>query len=278
MIHEMCVDGQCDLMVFKTGNMCVMSPSADKRTRQRSLGGVVVSSSIIREKEIRDGGFHIVYNCGFLEESGTDIDALWASAEAAGSGARGAVVFFAAGGRELAFKHYCRGGLPGRFVRDRYVFCGERRTRPQIEWRVLCALRDADLPVPTPVSARTIRRGMSYTADLLTLSLRPATPFSDCLASGDLGPEIWRKVGETMRRIGDAGVEHADLNAHNILIDVARAEVSVLDFDRARMTAGATDKPRARLRRSLEKLRAQNRLNFTVAEWAALEEGYASVA
>ena len=70
-----------------------------------------MNSSNIREQETWDGDFHIVYNRDFLEACGLGAESLWAGAESAApeSRGRGEVVFFSTGGREMAFKHYCRG-------------------------------------------------------------------------------------------------------------------------------------------------------------------------
>lgn len=238
-----------------------------------------MNSSSIRERETWDGDFHIVYNRDFIESCGLDAQSLWAHAEAGASEppGRGEVKFFVAGGREMAFKHYCRGGMVGRFIRDRYFFRGGSATRARVEWRALCALHEAGLPVPTPLSARHRLCGAMYTADLITSSLRPATPLSAPPASG-VPREVWRKVGETLRRFDAVGVAHADLNAHNILWNATSGVVSVVDFDRAQIKArgDASGKALARLKRSLEKLRAQKRLDFTPDDWRALETGYAA--
>jgi 3-deoxy-D-manno-octulosonic acid kinase len=75
------------------------------------------------------------------------------------------------------------------------------------------------------------------------------------------------------------GVHHADLNAHNILLDDdgVGPRVHVLDFDRGRIRdrgpwEGAV---LARLRRSLEKIRRQRHsVAFAEREWDWLMEGY----
>ncbi len=74
-----------------------------------------------------------------------------------------------------------------------------------------------------------------------------------------------------------SAVRHADLNAHNILID-SRGEVFLIDFDRGRRRApgGWTQRNLQRLRRSLDKISvafASGR--FTDEHWQFLLEGYA---
>jgi 3-deoxy-D-manno-octulosonic acid kinase len=90
-----------------------------------------------------------------------------------------------------------------------------------------------------------------------------------------LDAEDWRAVGRCIRRFHDAGVYHADLNAHNVLL--AGSVVYVLDFDRGRYRAPGTWQAAnlARLRRSLDKLARQSKSFFcTEDDWVALGEGY----
>src|SRR5688572_13334576 len=75
------------------------------------------------------------------------------------------------------------------------------------------------------------------------------------LAAGRMDDARWAAIGRCLRHFHDAGVQHADLNAHNIMLGEKR-EVWVLDFDRGRLrepghwSAGVLD----RLARSLAKI------------------------
>ena len=73
--------------------------------------------------------------------------------------------------------------------------------------------------------------------------------------------------------MSDSGVIHADLNAHNILLNLERSEVAIIDFDKARF-AKQSVRPIARLRQSLDKLSHQGKLRYTEAEWRTLLSGY----
>lgn len=242
-----------------------------------------MNRSSIRQKEVVSEHAHIVYNEQALADLNVEPDALWSHADAVSPdrGARGTVAFFSVAERELAFKHYCRGGFPARFTHDHYFFYGTRHTRPWVEWRALCILSDAGLPVPEPVSARYKKKGLLYTADLITVSLRPAYSLSEYLSAHSLSREMWRAIGAVARAVNVAGVRHADLNAHNILLNPESNsdEVAVVDFDRAsvgnKYTSGHTsDKALARLRHSLDKLHTQNNINFTPDEWRDVVAGY----
>ncbi len=89
------------------------------------------------------------------------------------------------------------------------------------EWRLLALLTERGLPVPKPVAARYQRSGLIYRCDLITKRIANAEPLSAVLARGGLArgadPEMqWRAIGATIANLHRAGVDHADLNAHNI--------------------------------------------------------------
>ena len=108
---------------------------------------------------------------------------------------------------------------------------------------------------PKPVAARYSRAGLCYRCDLITLRIVGAEPLSVVLARGVLAESLWRAVGACVARLHGAGVDHADLNAHNILLD-SQGVVSVIDFDRGRLRVRGAWSSRnlRRLRRSLAKI------------------------
>jgi 3-deoxy-D-manno-octulosonic-acid transferase len=174
---------------------------------------------------------------------------------AAVTGGRGSAWFIGSGARHWVLRHYRRGGLMARLSLDRYVWTGEARVRAFAEWRLLDALIRRGLPVPKPVAARYQRTGWVYRCDLITQRIEDATPLSAALALEALPEARWRAVGAAIARLHRAGVDHADLNAHNILIGVTGA-VTVIDFDRGRLRSPGPWSSRnlQRLRRSLAKV------------------------
>ena len=74
----------------------------------------------------------------------------------------------------------------------------------------------------------------------------------------------WAAIGRCLRRFHDAGVQHADLNAHNIMLG-EQGEVWVLDFDRGRLRHPGAWRERVldRLARSLAKI------SDDVTDWQA---------
>jgi 3-deoxy-D-manno-octulosonic acid kinase len=156
------------------------------------------------------------------------------------------------------------------------VWTGEDGVRAFAEWRLLEALTECGLPVPQPIAARYQRTGLCYSCDLITQRIVNAEPLSAALAQAALPAPLWRAVGAAVARLHRAGVDHADLNAHNILLDAARV-VRVIDFDRGRLRAQGTWTSRnlQRLRRSLAKIsRDLPSGRFSDETWDWLMAGY----
>jgi 3-deoxy-D-manno-octulosonic acid kinase len=195
---------------------------------------------------------------------------------AAVSGGRGSAWFVGSADHPWVLRHYRRGGFIARFSRDRYWFSREDRVRSFAEWRLLQNLSQRGLNVPKPVAAFYLREGWTYHCDLITQRIPQAQPLSAALKAGALAATIWRDVGAAVARLHGHGVDHADLNAHNILLD-SNGIVSVVDFDRGQLrTPGAWRfRNLARLKRSLQKLAAALPADrFTPACWEQLLAGY----
>ena len=198
---------------------------------------------------------------------------------AAVSGGRGSAWFVGSAARPWVLRHYRRGGFMARLSQDRYQWSGEDRVRSFAEWRLLHYLSQRGLNVPKPVAAFYRRERWTYRCDLITERISPAQPLSAALETGALAEAIWRAVGAAVARLHRHGVDHADLNAHNILLDDSGV-VSVIDFDRGQLRApGAwTSRNLARLRRSLQKIAAALPADrFTPPSWEALLAGYQAV-
>jgi len=170
-------------------------------------------------------------------------------------GGRGSIHFIDDGARHWALRRYLRGGWAAQFARDRYFFLGEERTRPFREFRLLARLRGMQLPVPVPVAAGYRRGRVTYVAELLTERIAGARSLAERVRAGDLRDDDWRAVGRCLRRFHDAGVQHADLNAHNVLLD-GDGKPWVVDFDRGLMREPGAWRERVlqRLGRSLAKV------------------------
>jgi len=190
---------------------------------------------------------------------------------------RGGAWFIVSGARRWVLRHYRRGGFMARLSIDRYLWIGESRVRAFAEFRLLARLSGQGLPVPRPIGARYRRSGPTYRCDLITERVQGAVPLSAELAKGPLGAPTWHAIGAALARLHAAGVDHADLNAHNLLVGRGGA-VSIIDFDRGRIrAAGAWSQANLqRLRRSLEKIaRDLPAERFPASAWRAILEAYA---
>ena len=191
------------------------------------------------------------------------------------TGGRGTILFLRDGDRRWVLRHYRRGGAVARLLGDRYIYTGENRTRAFREWRLLRTLAGLGLPAPRPVAARFIRGGPFYTADLLTEELPSRLTLAQSLAGGPLPAEGWGDIGRCIGRFHAQGVQHADLNAHNIVLGPGAA-VHLLDFDRGRIVPRGAweDVVLARLERSLLKVtHALPAGRFGPREWQQLVAG-----
>jgi len=193
-------------------------------------------------------------------------------------GGRGSAGFIDQGVHGLVLRHYRRGGLVARVLHDTYLGQTPHRSRAMREFALLMRLRHAGLPVPQPVAARMQRVGLTrYRADLLIVRIPGAMSLAERLARGDRpGRTVWMAIGETIRQLHDQGVDHVDLNAHNLLLD-QHDRVWIIDFDRCAERPGQHWKAAnlSRLLRSLQKLRSgQPGAGFAEADWVMLEQGY----
>jgi 3-deoxy-D-manno-octulosonic acid kinase len=190
------------------------------------------------------------------------------------TGGRGSVCALRTDSQEWILRHYRRGGFVARISKDRYFWTGIDTTRSVREWRLLAQLHDRGLPVPAPVAARYVRDGMFYRADLITVRLADARTLTEVIREGALDRAMWRHIGATVGRFHAAGAHHVDLNANNIML--AGDAVYLIDFDRGRLRErGAWEaEVIARLRRSLDKLKARDpQLHFGESDWQALIDG-----
>ncbi len=195
-----------------------------------------------------------------------------------GSGGRGNTMYVGNVPRQFVLRHFKRGGLIGKLVSDRYFWTGEDNTRSFVEWRLLAKLADNNLRVPRPAAARYCRRGLTYSADIITVRIPAVSPLSQYIADRSRDEQFWRSTGAAIREFHACGVFHADMNAYNLQIDNA-GRLWMLDFDRGRLLPPGAwqQKTLGRLHRSLVKIKTVNpRVHFDESNWEVLLEGYFS--
>lgn len=216
---------------------------------------------MMQEETLNEAGRAIVFDAALSPQVTHDwfAPAYWRERAAlrVQAGGRGGVAVIATPVGECVLRHYRRGGLVAALMGDRYLWMGADRTRPFAEFRLLVEIERLGLPGPTVVAARYCRRGRFYTADLITRRIDDARTLAEHLAAGQLDNMLAEAVGELVARFHRAGIWHADLNAHNVL--VSGAALFLIDFDRGQQRAPHVAWQQAnlqRLRRSLLKLGA----------------------
>jgi hypothetical protein len=159
-------------------------------------------------------------------------------------------------------RHYCRGGLIGRFVRDLYW---DRPPRPWAELICTEVARQRAVPTVEVLAAGVMWSAVGlYRGTLVTREAKGFVNLWEWLAARPAGQEretLAATVAQTIARMHDAGIAHADLNLTNILVQksVNSPTALVIDFDRARVFSGPVprlqrERNLRRLRRSLDKL------------------------
>ncbi len=192
------------------------------------------------------------------------------------SGGRGNTMFVGNVPRQFVLRHYQRGGLLGKLVRDTYIFSGEDLTRSFMEWRLLDKLAANNMNVPRPAAARFRRRGTFYTADLITVRIPDVVSLSQYIAVQDRDEAFWQSVGAAIWKFHEAGVYHADMNAYNVQVD-KDGDIWMLDFDKGALKSPGPwqQETLSRLHRSLRKvLDLDPRLHFRAVNWEQLLQGY----
>ncbi|MDX1404749.1 MAG: 3-deoxy-D-manno-octulosonic acid kinase [Woeseiaceae bacterium] len=192
------------------------------------------------------------------------------------SAGRGKTLMVSDGQNEFVLRHYLRGGLPGKLIRDSYLWLGENKTRSFAEWYLLAKLHAMGLPVPRPAAARYRRKGIFYTADLLTIRLPDIRSLAERIVESPGNESLWKNIGAVLYRFHAAGVDHADLNAYNVQVG-NQDSIYLLDFDRGRILPPGPwqQKNIARLHRSLRKIKLADRnVHYTEADWNLLLDSY----
>lgn len=189
---------------------------------------------------------------------------------------RGASWFVEADDQEWVLRHYRRGGLVARYIEEHYIWTGLENTRAWLEWKLLAELHDRGFPVPLPVAARVCKFGLVYKGDIITQRIPDALSLAQRLSGGSYDDRCWKTIGETVAKFHKAGIFHADLNAHNIMLD-KEGQVFLIDFDRGRKRpAGVWEKTNLdRLHHSLSKLkRFYKEFYFAENNWQELIASY----
>lgn len=191
------------------------------------------------------------------------------------SGGRGAAWFVDTPVGAAVLRRYLRGGVIANVVRDRYWWRGSHRTRSFHEYRLTRAAHARGVPVPQPIAAYYLRDGLHYRAAILVDRLSDVRSFADRITvAGDSAP--WEEAGRLVARCHRGGLDHADLNAHNLLFDHT-GRGWVIDLDRGRLRIPETAwrlRNLSRLQRSVIKLRGTRTRDAVNADFSRLRAAY----
>ncbi|AIL32306.1 3-deoxy-D-manno-octulosonic acid kinase [Basilea psittacipulmonis] len=182
-------------------------------------------------------------------------------------------------GVDTALRHYYRGGLIGKLNRDLFLYTDEHKTRSFAEFNLLKRLHELGLAVPKPIAARMQKvGGIFYRADILLEKIDGASDLTVLLKTS-LPELVWERIGQEIKKLHQAQVNHRDLNCHNILIQSGTEKIYLIDFDKCAIESGERWKEEnlLRLKRSFEKEKQRMGIVFDDACWMYLLKGYERV-
>ncbi|MEL7385197.1 MAG: 3-deoxy-D-manno-octulosonic acid kinase, partial [Pseudomonadota bacterium] len=114
---------------------------------------------------------------------------------------RGTTWFVQLENMQAALRHYRRGGLFGKIVKDHYWFTGWEQTRSLQEFNLLRVLIESGVNVPRPIAARAVKTGLTYRADLLSERIPNAKDLVSILQDNPLPEAMYQKVGQEIAKM-----------------------------------------------------------------------------
>lgn len=180
-------------------------------------------------------------------------------------------------GINVVLRHYYRGGLFGKFIKDSYIFTRFENTRAYKEFFLLQQMLAWGLPVPRPVAIKVEKTLCCYRADIMLEKLENTQDLSKILQSQALSNEQYEQIGKLIRRLHNHQVHHSDLNIHNILLG-NEGRFWLIDFDKCGIEQGESWKQSNldRLLRSFKKEQTRLNILFNEENWQAVLKGYSA--
>lgn len=178
-------------------------------------------------------------------------------------------------GVNSVLRHYYRGGIFGKFIKDYYLFHSFAQTRAAQEFKLLQQLHQWGLPVPRPIAFKITKKYGCYQADILIEKIENTRDLSQILQTEALSLTQYQQIGKLVRQLHQRQVHHSDLNIHNILLD-NQLSFWLIDFDKCKIQPGDSWKKHNldRLLRSFNKEKERLGILFDVENWDALSQGY----
>lgn len=209
-----------------------------------------------------------LFDAGYWQEQGKILGS---------ASGRGTTWFVQLDSMQAALRHYRRGGLFGKLVKDQYWFSGWEQTRSAQELNLLQVLIDAGVNVPRPIAARAVKTGLTYQADLLSERIPNARDLVSILQEKPLPEVMYQKIGQEIAKMHKVNVNHTDLNIHNILID-DQNKVWIIDFDKCCQQLDGDWRKRNlnRLKRSFDKEMQKRQINWCESTFIYVLDEYES--
>lgn len=189
---------------------------------------------------------------------------------------RSSVFFFKQGNRELVLRHYYRGGLIAKLLKNTFLYDSLQQTRCFEELFILNLLRQHRLNVPNPIAALINRKTLTYSASIITEAIPETEELHSWLTRKPLPKELWQKIGIEIKKMHNLQVCHKDLNVKNVLIKQS-SQVFLLDFDKCFKKSGNFWKKSniARFKRSIEKQRGRHiKYHVSEGDWQHFMQAY----
>lgn len=173
-------------------------------------------------------------------------------------------------------RHYFRGGLFGKIIKDTYFFQNIAKTRAAQEFELLIKMSEWHLPVPRPIAYKITRITCFYQADILIEKIENTQDLSHYLQTHSLTEKEYRDIGQCIRQLHDHQIYHSDLNIHNILREKEHGKFWLIDFDKCAIREGSSWKIQnlERLLRSFHKEKERLAIHFDTTHWQWLLAGY----
>ena len=223
-------------------------------------------------------------NCWIItsHENADVIDSLWFDDKywlnqgrlLGASSGRGSAWMVKSETQKMMLRHYYRGGIPAKFNKDKYLWTGLNNSRSFSEYCLLNKMSDLGLPVPQAIATQTCKKGLFYQANILLEYLKHQSTFAGILNCQN-DELIWQNIGATIAKFHNYGIFHADLNAHNILIN--EDKIYLIDFDHSKQCKIKRSWQQAnmqRLKRSIDKISREDFIKQNNNHWQSLMTAY----
>lgn len=132
----------------------------------------------------------------------------------------------------MCLRHYYRGGLVGKFIKDGFWRYDAWGRRARLEFKLLNYLYLNDMEVPRPLICREQVGSFFIKNDIIVQRIDASKNLAELFKENyDLGSDVIDNVAFVIAKLASFKVVHTDLNIRNILIN-DKLKVFLIDFDK----------------------------------------------